>query len=1206
MEAPDINAVGIFDKLSQPCDGVGKPVWNGTSLSNAAYNLILLLRASRIPEIPAFVFFRPLVQRRRWTESGEIHAAGCKPSSFARLCLRISELPIPRSKEPEDGLTCPKDIFAWFCCSSFDINSDQDSTYLGDEFRKLLSAGAFVVHVKDGLVYLSLSEPLRDTLFQVPTKALQEARLGLVGLVILSLAEPYAEPLWEMVSLHCRNILKSTVIPYLLQAETRELRQLSHMIEPTRNSRFNSALMTLPFHLVNLGFVIDLINWQDLFNHSSSSCNIIPEALGVLFDESDAVSKLDEILARTPWLQTSSFLWSLIGFAIAQKRRQSTDLDIPWWYEKTSNKWLVLGPSGSSTMGRVSRSLVFPETVQSEALPDQVQLSTQASLGIALNALGFPEHGCPLLDRFLTTTASGESSAFRPTESVPYGLLSADLLNYRNSAHKGKDLRLWGLGLVSSRDNAQLGNRFDSISIKLAVADIHISLADYATAENLLKQVSLSGNLDAYMQIVTTLRLNKIGRRTGRFSGRFGDSLGKVVPLTAKADTEVQKEFVAELAATVTHLKRVDPTSPYHSDLCDVVQQTTDLYDQHTILQDDWRLQMIRTALVKTSQDLSNLTPLHKALIGQQAAYSSISPPSTVSPEASFISSSAALYGRQKRPRHPRRDLALTLVNNLLDQLLFYFLSGAQAMTLSALRPAVAEVLKPKLAKGAINHADAELREYLEEGDEEDYDQRQGTNQSQEWDLELVWRRIRLRCMAYSSLGDMEEEDENLYMEQEKLKIGPDEQMSAVISPAIAVFLTSVLEYMGELILITAGQAAYHRLHIKFQKDVMEGSKSSTEIADRIIVEMQDMERVDLDQTLPRLLRGLRKRIRNPAYDATGRPFSRSSSGHLRRSRVVTELGRSIISYSNDAHEVERDNSTVKEVKSLRQGPGKKKRGFGTQQLVIKKLACLFYKLDTLKYQCCAGYNLTKWDHVLQHLKRLHLIQGEHCPKCREEFEGESAEAEKNEHIRQDTCGKKTALDTGLLLEDEYNGLTGLRGSHEEKWREAWKRLFARHPAPYSPFIELLESVLDAQCNTLERELPSLLQSFLHDASVGRGTVSTADTTNAILRLVRNPISTSNSLAHTERQTELAPPMLGPSPRAHGIRLSRTPEPPLASKVEPFGPSPKAVYAQPIILTMEERNMYESLWHQSFGEFSIYDPDNEELDQWINFSGDGG
>ncbi|KAH7148842.1 hypothetical protein EDB81DRAFT_649854 [Dactylonectria macrodidyma] len=291
-------------------------------------------------------------------------------------------------------------------------------------------------------------------------------------------------------------------------------------------------------------------------------------------------------------------------------------------------------------------------------------------------------------------------------------------------------------------------------------------------------------------------------------------------------------------------------------------------------------------------------------------ALSLMSPPLSVSPEAAFIAASAASqivtndhdsHAETWFDQHgiePAGETALVsaealvLVNNFLDQLLFNFLSIARATTLSALRPAVAEVLKPKLAKDAVNNADEELREYLGEGDEDDYVQPQGGDPSRDWDLELVWKRTRLRCMVYSSLGDMEEEDEDLHMEQENLEIGADEQISAVISPAVAIFLTSVLEYMGELTLTVAGQAAYHRLRTKFQKEINEGAKNPTDIADRIVVEDQDMERVALDRTLGRLWRGWKKRIRSPTFDTSGRPYSRSSIGHLRHDSNVTELSR--------------------------------------------------------------------------------------------------------------------------------------------------------------------------------------------------------------------------------------------------------------------------------------------------------------------------
>ncbi|KAJ4265486.1 hypothetical protein NW762_004774 [Fusarium torreyae] len=287
-------------------------------------------------------------------------------------------------------------------------------------------------------------------------------------------------------------------------------------------------------------------------------------------------------------------------------------------------------------------------------------------------------------------------------------------------------------------------------------------------------------------------------------------------------------------------------------------------------------------------------------------AHSLMSPPLSVSPAAAFIAASAASqivtndhdsHADTWYDQHgiePASDPvlvsteALQLVNNFLDQLLFNFLSRSHATTLANLRPAVSEVLKPKLAKDAVNNADEELREYLGEGDEEDYVQLQG-DKARDWDVELVWKRTRLRCMVYSSLGDMEEEDEDLYMEQENLEIGANEQAAEVISPAVAIFLTSVLEYMGELTLTVAGQAAYHRLQAKFQKEINEGTRNPTDVADRIVVEEQDMERVALDRTLGRLWRGWKKRIRSPVIDLNGRPFSRASNSHLRQDSVFSD-----------------------------------------------------------------------------------------------------------------------------------------------------------------------------------------------------------------------------------------------------------------------------------------------------------------------------
>lgn len=291
------------------------------------------------------------------------------------------------------------------------------------------------------------------------------------------------------------------------------------------------------------------------------------------------------------------------------------------------------------------------------------------------------------------------------------------------------------------------------------------------------------------------------------------------------------------------------------------------------------------------------------------AALSVMSPPLSASPEAAFIAASAASqivtndhdshadtwydqHGFQPSGETVLVSLAaLRLVNGFLDHLLFNFLSRSGSTTLAALRPAVTEVLKPKLAKDAINNADEELREYLGGGDDDEFLQSQPSPSPRDWDLELVWKRTRLRCMVYSSLGDMEEEDEDHHME-EGLLSDDDENLSGAVSPAVAIFLTSILEFLGEQALISAGQAAWHRMRVKYEKDQNDGLKGRSDVVDRIVVEEVDMERVALDRTLGRLWRAWKKRIRYPVYSSaemSPQSLSRERLLHFRQSSVSAE-----------------------------------------------------------------------------------------------------------------------------------------------------------------------------------------------------------------------------------------------------------------------------------------------------------------------------
>ncbi|KAI9039935.1 uncharacterized protein KD926_008921 [Aspergillus affinis] len=228
---------------------------------------------------------------------------------------------------------------------------------------------------------------------------------------------------------------------------------------------------------------------------------------------------------------------------------------------------------------------------------------------------------------------------------------------------------------------------------------------------------------------------------------------------------------------------------------------------------------------------------------------------------------------------------ALSALNGFLDHLLYNILASSKSTQLACIRPAVAEVLKPRLAKEVVSAADEELSEYMGGPEDEQFG---GQTPSAEFDLIRSWKLTRLRCMVYTRLGDMEEDDEEEYIEQDGLGEGEDgpQRFSShigYITPAAAIFLAHIIEYLGEKALVIAGETARSRLSSKVDDELAEsGAERST--MDRLVVEDLDMEKLALNPTLGRLWRTWRKRTRSPNLSrATSRESirRRGTIGHL-------------------------------------------------------------------------------------------------------------------------------------------------------------------------------------------------------------------------------------------------------------------------------------------------------------------------------------
>lgn len=261
---------------------------------------------------------------------------------------------------------------------------------------------------------------------------------------------------------------------------------------------------------------------------------------------------------------------------------------------------------------------------------------------------------------------------------------------------------------------------------------------------------------------------------------------------------------------------------------------------------------------------------------------SSMASPPPVSPEPAFIAASAASqivtsdhqsqmdawFGEENENTEANSAMvmpaALAHINSFLDQLLYGMLATARSTSIAALRPAVSEILKSRLAKDAINGADEELQDFTSGRDDDGLTAiDSGTDFTGVADLNLIWRRTRLRCMVYTRLGDLEEEDEEAYVEREHQEEAENrnprssEDLSAqdlgLVSPPSAIFLTSILEFIGEQSLLIAGDAAYNRFHNR-QAGALKDS------SERILVEESDVEKIAFDTRLGRLWRSWKKK----------------------------------------------------------------------------------------------------------------------------------------------------------------------------------------------------------------------------------------------------------------------------------------------------------------------------------------------------------
>ena len=199
---------------------------------------------------------------------------------------------------------------------------------------------------------------------------------------------------------------------------------------------------------------------------------------------------------------------------------------------------------------------------------------------------------------------------------------------------------------------------------------------------------------------------------------------------------------------------------------------------------------------------------------------------------------------------------ALELVNGFLDQVLYNLLSLSKSAHIDVLRQTVPRLLRPRLGQAAISAADEELKDYSMEVDPEEYQQPPRPIKPSDFDIELAWKLARLRCMVYARLGDMEDEDEEEYLESERLEEFSGSPMS--VDRDAAIFLTSILEFLGEQALCNAAQHAEKRHNHRVNRKAAHGQDLLSE-EEELVIEHADVLQLGREGPLSRLWRSWRR-----------------------------------------------------------------------------------------------------------------------------------------------------------------------------------------------------------------------------------------------------------------------------------------------------------------------------------------------------------
>lgn len=169
--------------------------------------------------MPAFLLCRPFVHQRRWSPTGEIQITRRAPGSADALPSWAVDF------FDEDNLLDGKFAYQGWALGRY--GKQAGSYHIRDDVITLFSNDIINIANEDGLLYFETTEDWKAAIRrQCSENHYIQILLDLLGLMVYSFPDKYAEIFWRHIEVHSREVIESTLLPFLSVVGWQELQSM--------------------------------------------------------------------------------------------------------------------------------------------------------------------------------------------------------------------------------------------------------------------------------------------------------------------------------------------------------------------------------------------------------------------------------------------------------------------------------------------------------------------------------------------------------------------------------------------------------------------------------------------------------------------------------------------------------------------------------------------------------------------------------------------------------------------------------------------------------------------------------------------------------------------------------------------------------------------------------------------------------------------